>query len=79
MADIPIWWTSKVTPTDISTVSNALRANRATSIRVNAGSIVNPTIYNRIQKAYESGKSFVGFTITKTNDPNNMFILTKGL
>lgn len=77
--DIPIIFTSKVKPTDIRKVTDALRANGATSARNNTGPIVNHRISSRIRKAYEAGKSFIGFDIKKTGDPMNMYILKKAL
>jgi RHS repeat-associated protein len=79
VADIPIMFTSEVKLSDISTVAGSLKSAGATSMKVNTGPIINTSISSRIQSAYDQGKSFLGFNITPTGDPNNMYILEKAL
>jgi RHS repeat-associated protein len=79
VADVPIMYMSVVKPTDITTVFNVLRSHGALSIRVNSGPIINSTISSRLESAFNLGKDFLGFKIIKTGDPNNAFILTRGL
>ncbi|MEJ2044513.1 MAG: polymorphic toxin-type HINT domain-containing protein [Reinekea sp.] len=79
IADIPIIFTSKFSPSDITKVTQALRSQGATSARINTGPIINDKITSRLQSAYESGKNFVGFSVTKTGNPENMFVLERAL
>ncbi|MDM3871864.1 RHS repeat-associated core domain-containing protein [Porticoccus sp. W117] len=80
IADIPILFTSKVSLKDLTTVTNALKSQGVNSIRVNTGPIINPSIVSRLEKAADTGKSvFGGFRATRTNNPENLFILEKAL
>jgi len=79
VADIPIIFTSEVKLSDISKVTKSLKSSGATSAKINTGPIINGSVSSRIEKAHNSGKTFLGFNIKKTGDPDNMFILEKAL
>jgi hypothetical protein len=77
VAEVPIIYMSEVSLSDITIVSNALKTNGVNVVRINSGPIINASITARIQQAYDAGKTFLGFAITKTNNSGNAFILEK--
>ncbi|EDM35226.1 hypothetical protein PBAL39_13377 [Pedobacter sp. BAL39] len=79
VADIPIIYMTKVTSSDLTAVSNALRENGATAMRINSGPIINKSISGRLSQAAKQGKEFMGFKVTETGNSENMFVLDKKL
>ncbi|KIA95229.1 hypothetical protein OC25_07915 [Pedobacter kyungheensis] len=79
VANVPITYMTSAKPSDLTIVFNALKTNGAKAIEVNSGPIINSGITERLLKAYETGNTFIGFKVTGTNNPDNLFILSKGL
>ena len=80
VADIPIIFTSKVSPRDLTAVTNALKNQGVKSVRINTGPIINPSITSRLENAADTGKSiFGGFKARRTNNTENPFVLERGL
>ena len=79
VADLPIYYMTKASVSDLNIVFRELKSLGATAVRVNSGPIINPTITQRLTQAAASGSTFLGFDVTATGDANNMFILTKKL
>ncbi|WKN43943.1 RHS repeat domain-containing protein [Tunicatimonas pelagia] len=80
VAEIPITWSSNFKPSDIRLVLESLRSLGATKVIVNSGPIINTEkLLPFLNKLYEMGRTYQGFKIVKTGNPNNMFILEKTL
>ncbi|GGH31459.1 RHS repeat-associated core domain-containing protein [Sphingobacterium alkalisoli] len=79
IAEIPITYMTSVKFSDITLIFNALKTNGATSVTINTGPIVNHGITPRLLNAVKKGVEFMGFKVTQTGNPNNMFMLSKEL
>jgi RHS repeat-associated protein len=80
VAEIPITYSTTFDPSDIAKVSETLKNAGATSLKINSGPISNTEkLLPFLEKLSGSGRKYQGFTITKTGNPDNLFILEKGL
>lgn len=79
VADVPIIFTSSVSPSDITRVTRTLQEQGVSSVRINSGPIINETITPRLARAADEGRTFMGFNVVRTGDPENMFALERSL
>jgi len=78
-ADIPIIFTETLARADLNTIYRVLQNAGVRAVRINSGPVINGRLAGLLDRLYEGGRSFMGFTIQRTGDPMNMFILTKSL
>ena len=77
-AEINIIFTSEVRIGDFRLIQKTLRTQGAKGVRINTGPILETnTIAQRIEQAYQRGKTYLGMRIIKNNDPNNFYTLVK--
>jgi hypothetical protein len=79
VADVPIIFTSSVSPSDITRVTRTLQEQGVSSVRINSGPIINETITPRLARVADEGRTFMGFNVVRTGDPENMFVLERSL
>ena len=76
VAEIPIIFTSKVSPRDLTAVSNALRDQCVKSVQIYTGPIISPSITSRLENAADTEKLiFGGFRARRTKNPEKQFVL----
>ena len=60
---------------------NVLEGQGAKSVRVDSGPFINTPLAQdlrrRVARAADEGRTFLGFSVRRTNDPLNEFILEK--
>jgi RHS repeat-associated protein len=78
VAEVPITYMSSASIAHIGVLKSSLKALGAKSMRIYTGPIVNPGLSERIEAAFNAGKTFAGFNITRGAEQKS-FILQSGL
>jgi RHS repeat-associated protein len=78
-ANIPITYSTKLNIKDMNIVSERLKSLGVDKISIGSGPITNSKLAPFFDKLYQSGRTYQGLNVIKTNDPGNMFILEKNL